>query len=625
MTKPEDFDFKAAQRRGPAEVSRLLLTWLSDDEVRGKLYRYLLDANHSVLQFQSRADVKIPPLKPGESVFHQDVCLLTARDHIEEAFTKSADYSNSPYQVLGSGTFMLGLDGGDHKQQREFSRDCLEYRGLVIPALSSLAFKTAAVLPLKQRKFDLADLAEQAALRFAGFLFGFAQGDHPTLEATLRQAYRGLNYQIIGRHFVSEPATIQEASAGMGALLKRVAYLIDLYRTQIGRDQEDEYKVIDDELEELREHEDKEGRQPLRDFVPVLRRIAELQRPAAKYSGAELAVIVVGLLAGMVGNVQASVSIAIDRFFRNQDHLELAKRAANESWQKDPDYGANEELEALIWEALRLNPPAAFLPRKMLTDMTLGGVHIKKDSVVILGVGGATRDIKEDADPDEFRPGRGKPDPFIFGGPLEDRFIHQCVGAHLAMPLTTHIVRQVLRLPDLALSLDPRTSKPLRLEKLWGIMCQKFPLEFSRDHLLVQSPLIVVMNVRTPVPEHAEALRKVIRYGAPRIEKRLRDAEHVHFAQFLFIEDDSKLVLFTVYDRDFDSYIEHFALKIGPLFDRIFEHIQNPPPRPVDEFPKEFVDAIRRHNVRPAGDYFFSAYPSVNVSMITNDFPQENK
>jgi len=622
MTKLNDF--QAAQGRGPVEASRLLFTWLSDDEERGKLYRCLLDANHSVLKFQSRADVKIPPLKPGESVFHQDVCLLTARDHIEAAFTKSADYSNAPYQVLGSGTFMLGLDGGDHKQQRDFARDCLDYRGQVIPALSSLAFKTAAVLPLKLRKFDLADLAEQAALRFAGFLFGFAQGDLPLLETTLRQAYRGLNYQIIGRHFVSEPAAIQEAAAGMGALLKRVAYLIDLYRTRIGRDQEDEYKVINDELAELREQKDKEGHQPLRDFVPVLRRIAALQWPAATYSGAELAVVVVGLLAGMVGNVQASVSIAIDRFFRDAKNLDLAKDAATKSWQADADYGATDELKAMIWEALRLNPPAAFLPRKMLTRMTLGGVGIEKDSVVILGVGGATRDIKQ-ADPDEFRPGRGKPDPFIFGGPPEGGFIHQCVGAHLAMPLTTHIVRQVLRLPDLALSLDPRTSKPLRLEKLWGIMCQKFPLEFSRDHLLTQSPLIVIMNVRTPVPEHADALRKVIHYGAPRIEKRLRDAEHVHFAQFLFIENDTKLVLFTVYDRDFDSYIEHFALKIGPLFDRIFEHIQDPPPQPVDEFPKEFVDAIRRHNVRPAGDYFFSAYPSVNVSMITNHFPQENK
>ena len=108
--------------------------------------------------------------------------------------------------------------------------------------------------------------------------------------------------------------------------------------------------------------------------------------------------------------------------------------------------------------------------------------------------------------------------------------------------------------------------------------------------------------------EHAEKLKQVIKYGAPRIELKLRESEHVHFAQFLFIENDTKLALFTVYDRDFDSYIEHFALKVGPLFDRIFEHIEDAPPMPVNEFPKEFVDTIRRYNAPSGGDYFFSAY-----------------
>src|SRR6185369_11882743 len=170
-----------------------------------------------------------------------------------------------------------------------------------------------------------------------------------------------------------------------------------------------------------------------------------------------------------------------------------------ESWQQDADYGANDALKAMIWEALRLNPPAAFLPRRMKKHVNLGGTDIEKDSVVLVAVGGATRDCKNA--PDDFRPDRGDPDPFIFGGPPTSGFIHQCVGAHLAMPLATHIVRQVLRLPGLALSLDARTAQPLRLEKLWGIMCQKFPLEFQRDGVLTQSPLIVIMNVRAPVPE----------------------------------------------------------------------------------------------------------------------------
>ena len=622
MSKIEEFI--ATEKTSRFAASRLLFKWLSDDAERADLYRCLREERKErVLMFQSRADVKERPTDAGESKFQQEVYLLTARSHIRDALTDSDTFSNAPYRVLGSGTFMLGLDGADHHEQREFASAYLKVDGLVIAALSNLAFKAAAVLPLKQRKFDLVDLSEQAASRFVGFLFGFAQADHALLETTMRMAYRGLNYQIVGRHFVSEPGTVQEASIAMGALLKRVAYLIDLYREGVGREQKDEYKRINDELDELRIFEDKKGGKPLEKFEPVLRRIAAQNEHAAIYSGAELAVIVVGLIAGTVGNVQASVSIAIDEFFRDRGVLERARDAALKSWLDDADYGATAELKASIWEALRLNPPATFLPRKTTKDWPDGNVIIPKDSVVILAMGGATRD-KESA-PDEFKEDRNDPDPLIFGGPArEGGFIHQCIGEHLAMPLATLIIRQVLRLPGLAQTLDPRTGEPMRLEKLWGIICQRYPLEFNREDILTQSPLIVIMKVRTPVSEHAEKLKQVIKYGAPRIEKKLRDAKHVHFAQFLFIENDSKLVLFTIYDRDFDSYIEHFALKIGPLFDRIFEHIQDAPPLPVNEFPKEFVDTIRRHNARPAGDYFFSAYPKADVSMITHKFPRED-
>jgi hypothetical protein len=62
---------------------------------------------------------------------------------------------------------------------------------------------------------------------------------------------------------------------------------------------------------------------------------------------------------------------------------------------------------------------------------------------------------------------------------------------------------------------------------------------------------------------------------------------------------------------------------VGPLFDRIFEHIEDPPPMPVDKFPKDFVEKIRRYNHPPAAGYFFSAYPEINVSQITGRAPKE--
>ena len=616
-------EFENAEHAWPFEANRILFRWLSDDADRAALYQHL-SVHRPVLKFQSRADTKLHPTDDSESVFHQDVYLLSARADIVTALTDTTKFSNSPYKALGGGTFMLGLDGGDHDGQRAFASAYLRHvDAKTISALSEVAFLAAAALPLKQRQFDLVDLAEQAALRFAGFLFGLAQADHADIEATMRKAYLGLNYQILGRHFVSQPGVLLEATTGMGALLKRVAERIDLYRERIGREQEDEYEEINIELDDLKKYTDKHARRPLADFVPILRRIAEHAGPAPQqqYSGTELAVMVVGMIAGTIGNVQASVAIAINEFFRDSAVFERARDAAGESWLGDE--AGEGHLQALIWEALRLNPPVAFLPRRAIKNVSLGKVTIPEGSTVILAMGGAT--LEGLGNSNQFRHDRNHHDPLIFGGPPgETGYIHQCIGQHLALPLITHVVRQVLLLPGLAQSYDPRTGELMHLEKLWGFNCQKYPLEFNRVEILKQSPLNVTMKVKTPVSEHAEALRRVIKYGAPRIEKELRDANHVHFAWFEFIENDTKLVLHTVYDRDFDAYIEHFALANGPLFDRLFEHIQDAPPRPVKKFPKEFIDTIRRYNARPAADYFFSAYPDADVSMIVHQYPRKD-
>ena len=215
MTKLEAFH--AAEQQSPAEANRLLFTWLSDDDERAKLYRCLLNSSE-VLKFQSRADITERSTL-HDSVFHQEVYLLAKRQHVQRALTTPEEFSNSPYRALGSGTFMLGLDDADHEKQRAFAREFLHYDAPTIDALASVAFKAAAVLPSKQREFDLVDVCEQVALHFVGFLFGFEEADHFRLGETMRAAFLGLNHQIVGRHFVSEPATIPNASIAMGLLL----------------------------------------------------------------------------------------------------------------------------------------------------------------------------------------------------------------------------------------------------------------------------------------------------------------------------------------------------------------------------------------------------------------------
>ena len=106
---------------------------------------------------------------------------------------------------------------------------------------------------------------------------------------------------------------------------------------------------------------------------------------------------------------------------------------------------------------------------------------------------------------------------------------------------------------------------------------------------------------------------------AHRIEEALRASRHVHFAWFELVEGDTVLVLHTVYDGPFDAYIQHFALRVGDLFDTLFECIDNPPPMPVRRFPNEFVAHIQRYDRRPAMGYLFSAYPRTEVARIVRD------
>ena len=138
-----------------------------------------------------------------------------------------------------------------------------------------------------------------------------------------------------------------------------------------------------------------------------------------------------------------------------------------------------------------------------------------------------------------------------------------------------------------------------------------------------QQPLLVSMPVKPPTAVHAEQLKRVIQVGAPRIEKMLRESKHVHFACFVLLENDSQLMLLTVFDRGFDPYVEHFALQVGSLFDRLFEHMVHAPPMPVDEFPQDFVNLIRRFNQAPEANFFFSAQPNAEAAKVQRAFTRK--
>lgn len=603
----------------PLLFNQRLLQWLSDDARRAALYAHL-QQQQRVLSFQSTAAPE--PTAGTAPRLAQNVVLLTERAHVLQALGDARHFSNAPYRALGSGSFMLGLDGMAHAEQLGFARRALRHVGSTeVHTLAALAWRSASVLALQTRRFDAALLAEQVGLRFVALLFGFPLSLHPVLEVAMQQGYRQLVYQIIGRHFTVDPGVEAGAKLAGARLLVPTVELLAQYATgelphELARD-----------LEELRQVPG------LAQFTPVCQRLAQ---DPGDHSLAELAVVVLGLVAGTIGNLQASVAIALDALVhgpqpaaadRPAGGLDLPLHAlAQLAREATPNSGARVQLQQRVLQALALNPPAAFLPRQVVAEVALciNGrevVRLQPGTQVLLAIGAATRQPPG--------PTTGRADPLVFGGgthaadgqPLAQPALHACVGEFIALPLTIETVRQVLMLPGLTAALDPATGAPLRLQKTWGFRCDTLPLEYARQNVVLQQPLSVVMNVRQPVAENAAKLRKIIAAGAPRIQLRLEQSHQVHFAWFLLLNQDRQLALLTSFDGDFDTYLEHFAQRVGPLFDKLFECLDDPPPLPVADFPQEFVAKVRRYNATPVGPYFYSAYPQATVADVQRALP----
>lgn len=589
--RPLKFDLCELDGKCKEAQARLLFDWWCDPADQAQLFEKL---GGKVRLIPSRAhyeDDPYPPRSQQPPKGHADVALISDPEDVRTALTDSK-FSNVAYAELGGGSFMLALDpgkdqdqAGRHKEQRTVAQDLFaRYPAQQLELAAECAVKQAEILSLRAPVFDLAEFAEQAALRYFGLVFGYSGADHPLLEDAARRGYRALQYLIVGRHFVSEPGTIAQAQQALGRLAVRTATLMDehvsLQRAPRkcyppGNPRPDANWPV--------------GVQPWCELelsglgAPALRLLPDLARTL---SGQDLCNLVGGLLVGMVGNVQTGVCLAVRDLLARPGDLAGYNKAGL----------TRDEVSALLAK----NPPVPFLPRRT-TDkpVDLKGGSIPANTECILALRNPAMDT-------------GCP----WGEVRGTAAPHSCVGRSFVEPLLRVLLARVLKLPELEPLLDTLTGEVLQPERLWGFGCTRYRLRYRRDRLRVQQPLIVVMPIKTPIAENAERLRRVIRSGAPRIQWLLKRSGMVHVAWFEFTERDTHLALRTVYDGDFDSYVEHFALAAGELFDQIFECIEGAPPMPVSEFPHEFVATIRRYDRTPLGGFFYNAYPDKKVPDI---------
>ncbi len=105
-------------------------------------------------------------------------------------------------------------------------------------------------------------------------------------------------------------------------------------------------------------------------------------------------------------------------------------------------------IPTFIEEALRMHAPTKVDFRLVRKTTTLGGVHLKAGTIVMLCLGAANRDPRKFEDPHEFRPDRKNVREHIAFG----RGIHTCAGAPLARVEGQITVRRLLdRMRDITI------------------------------------------------------------------------------------------------------------------------------------------------------------------------------
>ncbi len=126
-----------------------------------------------------------------------------------------------------------------------------------------------------------------------------------------------------------------------------------------------------------------------------------------------------------------------------------------------------------------------------------------------------------------------------------------------------------------------------------------------------QSPLLTYMSIKSRLQGFALKLAaRSIRDDAYVASDSLGTLHFSHWVPF----EHNHLGFFTIYDGDFETYIQDFAEKTSFVFDSVFPRIEGAPPTPVAKNARAFYEWALENNHPPIG--FYSAYPGLGVQDI---------
>jgi len=114
-------------------------------------------------------------------------------------------------------------------------------------------------------------------------------------------------------------------------------------------------------------------------------------------------------------------------------------------------------------------------------------------------------------------------------------------------------------------------------------------------------------------PADAKAVAEILPPLMPALFQAQDTIGTIHASRFAVLSEKT-LLFMGDFDGEFVPLVTALAQHAGPVFDAIFQHVDNPPPTPVAYQAEAFVDWTAAHLLDAAT--LFSAYPEVTTKQI---------
>jgi len=572
----------------------LLFEWITNR--RNELFKELR-AQAPILQFPDFEKIRDSEPEP-RSLF-----LVSRYQDVRDVITNEQHFNVAPYRDAGSQNFILGMDSGQaHDEGRALLEQGIQREDEeTIRDIVAKEAEAATKAALSRGSLNLpADFARLIPLKLVARYFGVPGPDLQTLGNWTLALARAFTYRMFTRYFIQDLA--REKALAVQALQAREqfgAYLSKLIT------------------------EGEPGKDTVLGRIVALRRNSwtQLSSEDREKDITHLIRLMIGTINGMIENINMGVNKTMNGLLSRPDALVDAIAAAQKNDEK--------LLSQYIWEALRFDVPVPpLLPRDCYKEYVLAqgtprATIIPEGARVFAALCSAMLDEEQVKNPpaEKFCPGRSN-DPYLhFGAGL-----HNCLGRHVAEVQLVEMFKPLLRLPGIRRALGP--AGELRYD---GLLPTSFILVYDRPSLPrtakrgpmpqpaesrqpVQTPLTAIMTIKSPQDVHYRALQMLLNQVFPRVKALLDKVGTVHFARFVFLDNNTKLALITTYDGSFENYIKNYIELAGNLFDRMLEHMKDAPPLPVRKYRDEFVEYVRRIDVESA--VFYSSYPTSTVQDI---------